>query len=154
DVWYDEHNLGSGALMDVIQHELGLRRVVVLILSRAAFASRWVRREVVWADELLGRDSSRLLIPITAGLITRNDFSPETGWLFLHDYKRIEAAGYQPYPPEEAIHRLLRILALVAMPESERHLEDANEALVRAKALNIQGRISAGVIVLRECVLR
>ena len=33
DVWYDEHNMGSGLLMSVIQSELGLRPVFVVILS-------------------------------------------------------------------------------------------------------------------------
>ena len=43
DVWYDEHNLGWGELHDEIQRELGRRAIFVLILSKAAFASKWVQ---------------------------------------------------------------------------------------------------------------
>ncbi|HEV8191729.1 MAG TPA: toll/interleukin-1 receptor domain-containing protein [Ktedonobacterales bacterium] len=56
DVWYDEHNLGAGQLRNVIQRQLGRHPIFVPILSEAAFASRWVKRESAWADELLERD--------------------------------------------------------------------------------------------------
>jgi hypothetical protein len=59
DVWYDEENLGAGHLMDVIQQELGRRKNVIVILSKRALASKWVRRA--------------------------------TGWLYLEEFKRIEA---------------------------------------------------------------
>ena len=62
DVWYDEHNLGTGQLMDVIQRELGRRPVFLVILSKAAFASRWVERETMWAYELADRDPSRIIL--------------------------------------------------------------------------------------------
>jgi tetratricopeptide (TPR) repeat protein len=145
DVWYDEHNLGSGQLMEVIQRELGRRPVVLLILSKAAFASRWVRREIVWAYELLDRDPSRLLLPVTAGPIARDDFSPEAGWLFLHDFKRIEASGYQPYPTDEAVRRLLHTLALTPAheapaPTTPQPSESAADLLERGKALIAQKR--------------
>ena len=42
DVWYDEHNLGSGELMSVIQRELGIRPIFIVILSKHALASKWV----------------------------------------------------------------------------------------------------------------
>jgi hypothetical protein len=95
DVWYDEHNLGSGQLMSVIQRELS-RPIFVLILSKAAFASRWVKRETTWAYEMNDRDPARVLLPVTAGQIERDDFSPQNEWLFLHGYKRIEAPGFAP----------------------------------------------------------
>lgn len=145
DVWYDEHNLGSGQLMEVIQRELGNRPVVILILSKAAFASRWVRREIGWAYELLDRDPSRLLLPVTAGPIARDDFSPQAGWLFLHDFKRIEASGYQPYPTEEAVRRLLHTLALTPAgeapaPVAPQASESVADLLERGKALSAQQR--------------
>jgi hypothetical protein len=56
DVWYDEHNLGAGDLMNVIQQELGRRPIFVVILSKHAFTSRWVQRETTWAYELADRD--------------------------------------------------------------------------------------------------
>src|SRR6185437_13235121 len=145
DVWYDEHNLGSGQLMEVIQRELGRRPVVILILSKAAFASRWVRREIGWAYELLDRDPSRLLLPVTAGPIARDDFSPENGWLFLHDFKRVEASGYRPYPTDEAVRRLLHTLALTPAgeapaPTAPQPSESAADLLERGKALKAQKR--------------
>lgn len=99
DVWYDEHNLESGQLMDVIMRELGRRKIFVLILSKHAFGSKWVRRETGWAYTLYDRDPTRVILPVTAGPIERDDFSPEHGWLFLEDFKRIEAPGYRPFPP-------------------------------------------------------
>lgn len=146
DVWYDEHNLGSGQLMQVIQRELGRRPVVIVILSKAAFASIWVRREVTWAFELMDRDPSRLLLPVTGGAIERTDFDPEQGWLFLHDFKRVEARGLQPYPPQEAVRRLLRALALTPSGEASspaatagpQSSESADDLLARGKALSAQ----------------
>ncbi len=145
DVWYDEHNLGAGQLRDVIQRELGRRPIFVPILSKAAFASHWVKRETVWADELFERDPQRVILPVTAGPIARDDFDPETGWLFLHDFKRIEAPGYRPYPAEEAARRLLRALALSvngemgAQPAAEPQ-EGVDDLLNRGKALQAQGK--------------
>ena len=145
DVWYDEHNLGSGQLMELIQRELGRRPVVILILSKAAFASRWVRREITWAYELLDRDPSHLLLPVTAGPIARDDFSPENGWLFLHDFKRIEASGYQPFSIEEVVPRLLHALALTPAREAPistvpQPSESVADLVERGKALIAQKR--------------
>lgn len=155
DVWYDEHNLGSGQLMEVIQRELGRRPVVILILSKAAFASRWVHHEMVWAYELLDRDPSRLLLPVTASPIAREDFSPETGWLFLHDFKRIEASGYHPYSTEEVICRLLHILALTPANEAPAPIapqpgESVDDLLGRSKALKGQGRYADALLLVER----
>ena len=105
EVWYDEHNMESGQLMDVIMRELGRRKIFILILSKHAFASKWVRRETGWAYNLFDRDPTRVILPVTAGQIERDDFSPEAGWLFLEDFKRIEAPGYKPFPVAEAVGR-------------------------------------------------
>jgi tetratricopeptide (TPR) repeat protein len=138
DVWYDEHNLGSGQLMEVIQRELGRHPVVVVILSKADFASTWVRREVTWAYHLLARDSSRLILPVTGGPIDLHDFDPAQGWLFLEDFKRIEAAGMQPYPCEQAISRLLHVFE--SMLPDERHVSTyAQESIETAEELVHQG---------------
>lgn len=71
DVWYDEHTMGSGRLADEILRELGRRPIFVLILSKHAFVSRWVKRETDWAEELKERDPSYALLPVTAGTIAR-----------------------------------------------------------------------------------
>jgi hypothetical protein len=47
-VWYEEHNLGAGQLLEVIQRELEARPVFVALLSKSAFASQWVQRETSW----------------------------------------------------------------------------------------------------------
>ena len=143
DIWYDEHNLGSGQLMSVIQRELGIRPIFVVILSKHAFASRWVKRETTWAYEMYDRDPSRLILPVTAGQIERDDFSPQNEWLFLHDFKRIEAPGYAPYPPEDAARRLARTLGLTPRgeaptPVSPQPTESVDDLLARGKALIAQ----------------
>jgi hypothetical protein len=52
DVWYDEHNLGAGQVLEEIQRELKARPVFLVLLSKHAFASQWVRRETTWAFNL------------------------------------------------------------------------------------------------------
>jgi len=42
DVWYGEHNLGSGVLREVIEREMTARSSFVVILSPAALQSPWV----------------------------------------------------------------------------------------------------------------
>ena len=44
-MWYDEHNLGAGQLLEEIQREVQARPVFVVLLSKNAFAAQWVRRE-------------------------------------------------------------------------------------------------------------
>jgi tetratricopeptide (TPR) repeat protein len=141
DVWYDEHNLESGQLLDVIQRELGRRKIFVVILSKHAFGSTWVRRETVWAYSLYDRDPTRIILPITAGHIERGDFSPEQGWLFLEDFKRIEAPGLQPFPLQEAVERTLRALSLTPAgaaptPTVPQPSESVDELIAHGKALS------------------
>lgn len=144
DVWYDEHNMGPGSLMDVIMRELGSRPIFVLILSKAAIASRWVKREAGWAYELYDREPERVILPVTAEQLERNDFSPNNGWLFLHDFKRVEQAGYKPYTANEAAKRLLHALALTPIGEvpisvAPHPQEDVDDLLTRGRALNAKG---------------
>ena len=84
DVWYDEQNLGAGHLMNEIQRELDRRPMFIVLLSKAAFASKWVKHETDWAFELTDRDPTRLMLPVTVEPIERSDFGGEAGWLFLH----------------------------------------------------------------------
>src|SRR5690348_904634 len=145
DVWYDEHNMGAGQLMDVIQRELGQRKIFIVILSKHAFASAWVRRETGWAYELAAHDPTRIILPVTAAAIEHGDFSPEAGWLFLSDFKRIEAPGYQPYPHAEAIGRILHALSLTPTGEAPastapQATEGTDDLITRGKALQQQGK--------------
>jgi tetratricopeptide (TPR) repeat protein len=142
DVWYDEHNLGSGQLIDTIQRELKLRPVFVLILSPAALRSPWVRNEAKWAFTLLMRDPSRIFIPVTAAALTADEMDE---WLFIEDFKRIEAPGLRPFPTPEAAQRLLRALALtprgaVPAPTAPQPQESADDLIARGKALQAQGK--------------
>ena len=118
DVWYDERDLGADSPMDVIQQELERREIFIVLLSRHAFASRQIRRETVLAYELTDHDPTRMLLPVTVGDIQQSDFDPGTSWLFLADFKRIEASGYQPYPVAEAIGRVLDALPLAPTREA------------------------------------
>ena len=143
NVWYDEHDMGWGPLKDVIISELGKRPIFVLILSKAVFSSRWVKRETDWADELADRDPTRVILPVTAGPIARDDFGTDNGWLFLYGYKRIEAPGFRPYPMNEAATRLLRALGLPLATATSTALdqqptEDVNDLLTKGKALIAQ----------------
>jgi tetratricopeptide (TPR) repeat protein len=145
DVWYDEQNLDSGPIMDEVQREIGHRPVFIVILSKAAFAAKWVRRETKRAYEMADRDPTRLIIPVTAGPIAREDFDPAVGWLFMSDYKRIEAPNYQPYSIAEAARRLLHALALTpkgAIPEpvAPQPSESVDDLMERGKALVAQKR--------------
>src|SRR5689334_5381494 len=56
DVWYDEHNMGSGRLGPTIEREERERPVFVVILSPAALHSPWVEDETRWAYGLWRND--------------------------------------------------------------------------------------------------
>ncbi len=145
DVWYDEHNLGAGHLMDVIQQELDRRKIFIVILSENAFASKWVKRETGWAYSLYDRDPTRVILPVTASAIERDDFSGATGWLYLEEFKRIEAPGFHPYPLAEAVGRVLHALALTPAgeapaPVAPQPTETASDLITRGTALREQGK--------------
>src|SRR5579863_1226873 len=66
DAWYDEHNLGYGALMDVIEREIRDRSIFVVVLSPHSVASRWVQREMQAAIILQDEQPERIIIPVQA----------------------------------------------------------------------------------------
>jgi tetratricopeptide (TPR) repeat protein len=155
DVWYDEHNMGSGRLADEILRELGRRPIFVVILSKHAFASRWVKRETDWAEELKERDPSRAILPVTAGAIERDDFGTENGWLAYYSYKRVEAPGFAPFAPDEAARRLLHALGLTPAGEAPAPIapqptENADDLLTRAKALIAQDKYAEALPLLER----
>ncbi len=145
DVWFDEHNLGWGQLKDEIIREMGSRPIFVLILSKNAIASKWVKREADWAEELIDRDPSRVFLPVTAAQIERTDFGTDNGWLAYYGYKRIEAPGFNPYHIEEAANHLLRALALTPVgeaptPVNPQASESADDLITRGRALTAQSK--------------
>jgi tetratricopeptide (TPR) repeat protein len=142
DVWYDEHDLGSGRLSPTIEREVRERPVFVVILSPVALRSPWVEDETRWAYGLFRKDASRLILPVTAASIAENDI-----WLFLQDFRRIEAAGLQPFPRGEAVRRTLRTLVLTPTgekpaPTAPLPKDSAEELVARGKALEAQRRQS------------
>lgn len=142
DVWYDEHNMGSGRLGPTIERELRCRPVFVVVLSPDALASEWVEDEARWAYGLYRTDRSRVILPVTARAITEGDI-----WLFLQDFKRIEASGYQPYAAAEAVRRLLQTLDLTPADEaptlfaSEMH-DSEDDLLEQGKAAIRRGQFA------------
>lgn len=141
DVWYDEHNMGSGMLLDTIEQEIRKRPVFVVILSPAALRSQWVRDECKWAYMRYKRDSTRIIQPMLAGALPDEDDIP----MYLQDFKRIEAPGLQPLPIAEAIRRLLHTLALTPAGEAPAPIapqprESGDDLLERGKALIAQKR--------------
>jgi tetratricopeptide (TPR) repeat protein len=135
--------MGSGQLRDVILRELGSRPIFVLILSKNAIASRWVKREADRAEELIDRDPSRVFPPVTAAPIERTDFGTDNGWLAYYGYKRIEAPGFNPYAVQEAANRLLHALALTPVGEippsvAPQPSESVDDLITRGRALNAQ----------------
>jgi tetratricopeptide (TPR) repeat protein len=142
DVWYDEHNLGAGQLLDAIQRELATRPVFIVVLSKAAFASVWVKDECRWAYNLFKREPNRTILPVVALPIDHIDFNT---WLFLEDFLRVEAPGDQPYPRDEAIDRTLRLLALTPQgtaptPTTPEPAESLDDLITRGKGLLAQER--------------
>lgn len=124
DVWYDEHNLGAGQLMDEITRELQERPIFIVILSPAALSSEWVKQECRWVYVLYSRQPSRVILPVTVRTITANDLE---GWLFLETFKRIEAPGFQPLGQTLAIERVFTTLG-IQHPQSQPHAKQPDNS--------------------------
>jgi hypothetical protein len=107
DVWYDEHNMGSGKLMEVVERELRARPVFVLILSPAALTSEWARDESSWAYGLYERNPKRIILPVLVEPVREDEI-----WLWMQDFRRVETPGVTPFPEEERIRLTLRVLTL------------------------------------------
>src|SRR5258708_14775961 len=98
-VWYDEHNLGWGALRQVIERELRACQHFIAILSPAAVTSEWVNAEIDAALAMLNAG-----VVITFQIVTA---VPCEVPLLLQRYKRIERSDGTGYPPAEAAKRAL-----------------------------------------------
>lgn len=104
DVWYDEHNLGYGRLMDVIERELKQRRVFLVVLSPAAISSPWVKREVFAAISLHDSEAERIVLPIMA--------QPCEVPLLWREYRWLSGPNDAGLAPTEAVRELVRTLGL------------------------------------------
>jgi hypothetical protein len=102
DLWYDEHNLGYGRLMDEIERELRSRPIFMAVLSPSAVASAWVRREVHAAIRLHDADPMRVVLPVIAVQCELP--------LLWGDYKWIGSPDSENLDPSEAARRVLQAL--------------------------------------------
>jgi tetratricopeptide (TPR) repeat protein len=148
DVWYDEHNLGAGHLLDEISEQVRARPVFLVVLSPAAFDSNWVKQECQWALNLFHREAGRVILPITAQPIKPTDFNT---WLFLENFRRVEAPGFLPHPEAEAIARTLQHLTLTshaapAMPQLDRTVSGL---IARGKELIAENDCAGAISVLK-----
>ncbi|HEX5548260.1 MAG TPA: toll/interleukin-1 receptor domain-containing protein [Ktedonobacterales bacterium] len=142
DVWYDETHLGTGQLLDEISAQLPTRPVFLLVASKAAFASDWVKQECKWAFNLYRREPNRIMLPIVAKALDPADWN---AMLWLEDFRRIEAPSEKPYPQHEAIEHTLRLLALTPAgeapaPVAPQPTESVDDLITRGKALREQGK--------------
>jgi tetratricopeptide (TPR) repeat protein len=147
DVWYDEHNLGAGQLLDDIQKELRARPAFIVVLSKAAFASVWVQRECKWAFNLYSREPQRILLPVVAQAVEPTDFN---AMLYLEDFRRVEGPGNRPYPQAEAIDRTLRLLALTPAgatptPTTPQPAESVEDLIAHGKALMAKNQYARAI---------
>lgn len=142
DVWYDEHNLGTGQLRATIMRELATRPIFIVLVSHAALTSRWVQDECEWTYNIAQRKPERLLLPVTAAPYTPDDWDT---LLYIESLRRIEVSDHQPFPIEEAILRTLRLLELTlpgqtsaaAVPQLADSMDDL---FAKGRALIAQNR--------------
>jgi tetratricopeptide (TPR) repeat protein len=142
DVWYDEHNLGTGVLRREIMRELAERPVFLVVLSRSAFKSDWVQDECEWAFNIFKRKPERLMLPVVADNYDRDDFDT---LLYIESMRRVEAPGHKPFPQTEAIERTLHLLQLTLpgeapLPTAPQPAESVKDLITRGKALQAQER--------------
>jgi len=112
-VWYDESNQSSDQLLATIERELRERPVFVVVLSPAALKSPWVRTRRSGLHSCAPRP---LAHPVAGGA---DRVREDDVWLFLQDFKRIEAPSHRPYQHAEAVTRTLHALQLT-LPEKRR----------------------------------
>jgi formylglycine-generating enzyme required for sulfatase activity len=109
-VWYDEHNLGWGALRPTIEREMPACQHFVAILTPASVASDWVNSEIDAALDLLKDGTLHTLTFVVAERCTVP--------LLLRRWKRIEGADGAPTGVAEAVARTLNILGQMPTPQA------------------------------------
>ncbi len=78
--------MGAGQLTETITQELRARPVFILVVSKAALASPWVRSECQWAFNLHQREPTRMILPVVAQAIAPSDFD---ALLYMEGFKRV-----------------------------------------------------------------
>jgi tetratricopeptide (TPR) repeat protein len=136
-VWYDEHNLGYGALGEEIERELKARSIFVVILSPASVGKPWVRRETNAAISLRDEEPDRIILPVVA---EKTEIP-----LFWREYKRVSGPGDTGLSATEAAGRVAHTLSItpVGAPAASpppATSETAAAAWERGKGLYAQKR--------------
>src|SRR5262249_14583327 len=103
-VWYDEHNLGWGALRSVIESEMQQCQHFVAIFSTAAVTSQWVNAEIDAAIELVHQG---VLLSVVFVIAERCEVP-----LLLRRWKRLEGPGGTSISATEAVARTVPIIGL------------------------------------------
>lgn len=68
DIWYDRANMESGrSLSDEIENQLQVRSAFVVMLTKAAIDSYWVKLEIGAFRDFVAREPSRLMLPVRIG---------------------------------------------------------------------------------------
>jgi formylglycine-generating enzyme required for sulfatase activity len=98
EVWYDEQQLGSGAIRQVIEQEMVKCDRFIVIMSPSAVASDWVNAEIDAALILLRKREMKAFLPVVAELCAIP--------LLLERYKRIDAGCTAPEAARRAYHAL------------------------------------------------
>ncbi len=102
-VWYDEHNFGSGVVRATIQRELSLCQHFIAIFSPDSVVSDWVNAEIDAAIELHKRGRLQTVLFVMA----RECDVP----ILLLGWKRIEGANGTAIEAVEAARRAAAILS-------------------------------------------
>jgi formylglycine-generating enzyme required for sulfatase activity len=103
-VWYDEHNLGWGAIRPNIEAEMQQSQHFVAILSPASVASQWVNAEIDAAIDLVHVQKLRSILFVVAA---RCEVP-----LLLRRWKRLEGPGEAPMSVAEAVAKSVDIMGV------------------------------------------
>ncbi|HEX6800393.1 MAG TPA: TIR domain-containing protein [Ktedonobacterales bacterium] len=141
DVWYDDDNLRTGQVWHTIERELQSRPNFVVILTPSALASKEVERECRWADTLYGDRTVTLLQPIVAAEVDQRDI-----WLFLREYKRMEASARGPVSADSAAELLCGLLGIRPTRSAKSLLQRDVKEAQHQKITNVASH-SFGVVV-------
>lgn len=70
-IWYDRHLVAGARFADEIQRHIDTCVALLVVMTPAAIASRWVKREISCADELDKTIVPLLLLPCSVPLLLR-----------------------------------------------------------------------------------
>lgn len=111
DVWYDEEGWGPEVLRREMMEELAARPVTIIVLSKAAMNSAWVREECEWVNYADRWKAGRLVLPVVAAAYDKSDLK---GMKSIKSFERIEAGRGNPVGEQEARARVFLAVGLWA----------------------------------------